>query len=146
MAALDDWSIELLTGKNFAQAATIRLGWDYLLGERRLGRLATIDRTGLPHVVPVGMWSYNSDLETIDVSGHGFAATRKFRNVQANPKAAFIVDDLASVQPWRPRAVMVQGEARTRVSLRHGSVPGWRVTRTERGSWHRPGGRGSVLT
>ena len=89
---------------------------NYLLGERRLGRLATIDRTGLPHVVPVGMWRYNSDLGTIDVSGHGFAGTRKFRNVQANPKAAFIVDDLASVQPWRPRAVMVQGGAEAVIS------------------------------
>jgi pyridoxamine 5'-phosphate oxidase family protein len=83
----------------------------YLLGERRLGRLATIDLTGLPHVVPVGMWRYNPNLATIDVSGRDFAATRKFRNVQANPMAAFIVDDLASVQPWRPRAVMVQGHA-----------------------------------
>ena len=84
---------------------------DYLLGERRLGRLATVDVAGQPHVVPVGKWRYNSEIDTIDVSGHDFAATRKFRNVQGNPKVAFIVDDLASVQPWRPRAVMVQGYA-----------------------------------
>ena len=81
---------------------------DYLLGERRLARLATVDPSGLPHVVPVG-WSYNAELATIDVSGRNFAATRKFRNVRANPKAALVVDDV--LPPWRPRSVMVQGRA-----------------------------------
>jgi len=80
----------------------------YLLGERRLGRLATADATGAPHVVPIG-WSYNADLGTIDVSGRNFAATRKYRNVRANPSAAFVVDDV--LPPWRPRCVMVQGSA-----------------------------------
>lgn len=80
----------------------------YLLGERRLGRLATADATGQPHVVPVG-WSYDPNLGTIDVSGHNFAGTRKYRNVQANPRAAFVVDDV--LPPFRPRCVMVQGTA-----------------------------------
>ncbi len=66
---------------------------DYLLGERRLGRLATADATGQPHVVPVG-WRYNPELGTIDISGRNFAATKKFRNVRENPKAAFVVDDI----------------------------------------------------
>lgn len=81
---------------------------DYLLSERRLGRLATVDATGLPHVVPVG-WHYNRELGTIDISGRNFAATKKFRNVRAYPKAAFLVDDV--LPPWRPRSVMVQGQA-----------------------------------
>ena len=81
---------------------------DYLLGERRLGRLATADAAGRPHVVPVG-WSYNSQLGTIDVSGRDFASTKKFRNAQANPHAAFVVDDV--LPPWRPRCVTVQGAA-----------------------------------
>ncbi len=83
---------------------------DYL-GERRIGRLATVDASGLPHVVPVGMWHYNPELGTIDVSGRNFAATKKFRNVRAHPKAAFVIDDVASVDPWQPRCVMVQGAA-----------------------------------
>ena len=83
----------------------------YLTGERRLGRLATADASGRPHVVPVGMWRYNPDLGTLDVTGHNFAASRKFRNVQDNPQAAFVVDDLVSTDPWRPRSVMVQGPA-----------------------------------
>jgi pyridoxamine 5'-phosphate oxidase family protein len=83
---------------------------DYLTSERRLGRLATVDAAGMPHVVPVG-WRYNEQLGTIDISGREFAASRKFRNVQATAKAAFVVDDMASVNPWRPRAVMVRGRA-----------------------------------
>lgn len=80
----------------------------YLLGERRLGRLATADAAGRPHVVPVG-WSYNAGLGTVDISGHSFAATKKFRNARANPQVAFVVDDV--LPPWRPRCVTVQGAA-----------------------------------
>ena len=83
----------------------------YLTGERRLGRLATVDATGQPHVVPIGMWRHNAKFGTIDISGRNFAATKKFRNVKAAPRAAFVVDDLASIDPWRPRSVMVQGRA-----------------------------------
>jgi pyridoxamine 5'-phosphate oxidase family protein len=84
---------------------------DYLQGERRLGRLATVDETGRPHVVPVGMWRYNAELGAIDVGGHDLARTRKYRNVAANHRAALVIDDLASTDPWRPRAVLVQGSA-----------------------------------
>ncbi len=76
--------------------------------EGKLGRLATVDATGQPHVVPVG-WRYNPDLDTIDISGRDFARTRKFRNVQANPKVAFVVDDV--LPPWSPRCVQVRGRA-----------------------------------
>lgn len=81
---------------------------EYLLGEKRLGRLATVDADGMPHVVPVG-WRYDPEEGTIYVSGRNFAATKKFRNVKANPKAAFVIDDV--LPPWRPRSVMVQGRA-----------------------------------
>jgi pyridoxamine 5'-phosphate oxidase family protein len=80
---------------------------DYLTG-RRLGRLATVDADGLPHVVPLG-WSYNPALDTIDVGGRDFARTKKFKNVKANPKAALVIDDV--LPPWQPRGVMVRGEA-----------------------------------
>ena len=80
----------------------------YLMGERRLGRLATADARGRPHVVPVG-WSYNAELGTIDISGHAFASTKKFRNAKVNPHAAFVVDDV--LPPWRPRCVTVRGAA-----------------------------------
>lgn len=81
---------------------------EYLLGGQHLGRLATIDEKGRPHVVPLG-WRYNDGTGTIDVSGRNFAATKKYRNVQHNPNVAFVVDDV--LPPWRPRCVMVQGRA-----------------------------------
>ncbi len=90
---------------------------DYLLTEPRLGRLATADATGAPHVVPVG-WSYNHELRTIDITGRNFAATRKYRNVQANPRAAFVVDDV--LPPFRPRSITVQGTAHALKGGGHG--------------------------
>jgi pyridoxamine 5'-phosphate oxidase family protein len=78
------------------------------LAERRLGRLATVDATGIPHVVPLG-WSYNPATDTIDVSGRDFARTAKFRNAAAHPWVALVVDDV--LPPWQPRAVMVGGRA-----------------------------------
>ncbi len=80
----------------------------YYLADRRLGRLATVDPDGLPHVVPLG-WSYNPALDTIDIGGRDFARTAKFRNVRANPRVALVIDDV--LPPWRPRCVMVRGEA-----------------------------------
>ncbi len=82
----------------------------YLLGERRLGRIATIGKDGTPHVVPVG-WSYNAEHDSIDVGGRDFANTKKFRDVARSGRAAIVVDDLASTDPWRPRAVEVRGRA-----------------------------------
>lgn len=78
------------------------------LAEGKLGRLATIDRTGLPHVVPLG-WRYNPALDTIDIGGRDFARTAKFKNVERNPNVALVVDDI--LPPWRPRCVMVRGQA-----------------------------------
>jgi len=81
----------------------------YLSGQR-LGRLATIGPTGQPHVVPVG-FRYNPEHDTIDIGGHDFAKRKKFTDVRANPKVAFVVDDLASVSPWRPRGIEIRGKA-----------------------------------
>jgi pyridoxamine 5'-phosphate oxidase family protein len=84
----------------------------YLGGDRRLGRLATVGRDGTPHVVPVG-WSLNESDGTIDVGGHSLERTKKFRDAARSGRAAIVVDDLASVDPWRPRAVEVRGRAET---------------------------------
>ncbi len=79
------------------------------LNSQRLGRLATA-ADGQPHVVPVS-FRYNPELDTIDIGGHSFAKRKKFRDVQRNPRVAFVVDDLASVDPWRPRGIEIRGEA-----------------------------------
>jgi pyridoxamine 5'-phosphate oxidase family protein len=80
------------------------------LQSQRLGRLATVDATGQPHVVPVA-YRYNPDLDTIDVGGHGIAASKKYRDVAATGRAAFVVDDLVTVDPWRPRMLEIRGRA-----------------------------------
>jgi len=80
------------------------------LKSQRLGHLATADLDGQPHVVPVG-FRYNPELDTIDIGGHDFAKRKKYRDVQRNPRVAFVVDDLASVSPWRVRGIEIRGEA-----------------------------------
>lgn len=82
----------------------------YLRGGRRLARIATVGADGTPHVVPVG-WSYNGDLDTIEVRGRNFEQTKKFRDVARSGRAALVIDDLASTDPWRPRGVEVRGRA-----------------------------------
>jgi pyridoxamine 5'-phosphate oxidase family protein len=82
---------------------------DYLAGQR-LGRLATAGPDHRPHVVPTS-FRYNAELGTIDIGGHRVADTKKFRDVQANGWAAFVVDDLVPVDPWRPRMLEIRGPA-----------------------------------
>ncbi len=78
------------------------------LRDQRLGRLATVDAKGRPHVVPVG-FRYNAEKETIDVGGHNLAGTKKFRDAGETGLAAFVVDDV--LPPWRARGVEVRGRA-----------------------------------
>jgi pyridoxamine 5'-phosphate oxidase family protein len=82
----------------------------YLRGGRQLGRLATVGADGTPHVVPVG-FIYNAARDTIDIGGRDLARTKKFRDVARAGRAAIVVDDLESTDPWRPRAVEVRGRA-----------------------------------
>ena len=82
---------------------------EYLAGQR-LGRIATAGADGKPHVVPTS-FRYNSELGAIDVGGLHVATTKKYRDVQANPWAAIVVDDLVSTDPWRPRMLEIRGRA-----------------------------------
>jgi pyridoxamine 5'-phosphate oxidase family protein len=83
---------------------------DYLRADRKLGRIATVGADGTPHVVPSG-WLYNEQLETIDVTGRDVANTKKFRDVRRSRRAAIVIDDLATTNPWHPRAIEVRGRA-----------------------------------
>jgi pyridoxamine 5'-phosphate oxidase family protein len=82
---------------------------DYLTSQP-LGRLATAGADGKPHVVPVGLF-YNAEHETIDIGGYNFGARKKYRDVQANPWVAIVVDDLISTDPWTVRMIEVRGRA-----------------------------------
>ena len=85
---------------------------DYL-GERvpgRLARVATVGKDGTPHVVPVG-WRFNRELDTIDIGGMNLPATKKFRDVARGGRAAVVIDDLLSTDPWQPRGIEIRGRA-----------------------------------
>jgi pyridoxamine 5'-phosphate oxidase family protein len=82
---------------------------DYLR-EQRLGRLATVRPDGGVQNNPVG-FGYNERLGTIDIGGHAMAASRKFRNVAAGSPVAFVVDDIASLDPWTVRCLEIRGDA-----------------------------------
>ncbi|MGW1743986.1 PPOX class F420-dependent oxidoreductase [Nocardia sp. NPDC001965] len=82
---------------------------DYLAGQQ-LGRLATVAPDGAPQNNPVG-FRYNPELGTIDIAGWNMGRSRKFRNLAGNNRVAFVVDDIASVQPWRVRCLEIRGTA-----------------------------------
>ena len=51
------------------------------------------------------------DVLDVVVGGLDLTKTRKYYNVKATGRASLAVDDLASVDPWRPRLVKVTGSA-----------------------------------
>lgn len=80
------------------------------LASQRLGRLATLAPKGSPQVRPV-RFQYNAKLDTIDIGGRAMAGSRKLRNVENDPRVSFVIDDLASIDPWRPRGIEIRGRA-----------------------------------
>lgn len=87
---------------------------EYLRGQP-LARVATVSAKGAPHVVPVG-FRISEEGDAIDFGGHGFAGSKKHRDLQANSKVAVVIDDLASTNPWTPRGIEVRGTAEIRDS------------------------------
>jgi pyridoxamine 5'-phosphate oxidase family protein len=102
---------------------------------QRLGRLATVGPDGKPHVVPVG-FRYDADADAIDIGGHGLDRSKKWRDLVANPSVAFVIDDLASVDPWTPRGVEIRGTAEMHEAggerIGPGFGPAWLRIRAER--------------
>ena len=79
------------------------------LRSQPLARISTVAQDGQPDVAPVG---FEFDGTYFYVGGHDPVKTRKYRNVKAgNEKVALVIDDLKSVDPWRPRFVRVYGTA-----------------------------------
>jgi pyridoxamine 5'-phosphate oxidase family protein len=82
---------------------------DYL-DSQRIGRLATSQPDGTLQNNPVG-FGVNRELGTIDIGGFNMSRSRKFRNVAENGRAAFVLDDVYSVDPWRVRFLEIRGRA-----------------------------------
>jgi len=81
------------------------------LGDQPLGRLATQREDGTLQVSPVG-FSVQPD-GTIEIGGFRMAGSYKYRNVAANGRVAFVVDDVPSQDPWRVRCLEIRGVAET---------------------------------
>lgn len=94
------------------------------LRSQRLGRIATVGSHGAPHAVPVG-FRVSEDADAIEVGGHGMSRSKKWHDLQANPRVAFVVDDLASVNPWTPRGIEVRGRAELITDGGDRFGPGW---------------------
>jgi pyridoxamine 5'-phosphate oxidase family protein len=94
---------------------------DYL-SKADLGRLATIQRDGTPQNSPVG-FTYNDELGTIDIAGYQMSKSQKFRNIANNAQVAFVVDDIASRDPWRVRCLEIRGTAeQSEIAPSHGAA------------------------
>ncbi len=75
-----------------------------------LGRLATIAPDGTLQNSPVG-FTYNAELGTIDIHGYHMSKSRKYRNLEHHNTVAFVIDDIASRDPWRVRCLEIRGTA-----------------------------------
>jgi pyridoxamine 5'-phosphate oxidase family protein len=80
------------------------------LKSQRLGRLATLRPDGTLQNNPVG-FSFDEETGTFEIGGMNFGRSQKYKNVVANGQVAFVIDDLETVDPWKPRMVEVRGTA-----------------------------------
>lgn len=94
------------------------------LRSQKLGRIATSGLGGQPHVVPV-TFQFDAAAGVFEVGGRGLGKSKKFRDLRQNPKVAFVVDDLATVQPWAPRGIEVRGRAELFDEGGERFGPGW---------------------
>ncbi len=80
------------------------------LSSQTLGRLATVQPDGTLQVNPVG-FTYNAEVDTFDIHGCRLSTSSEFRNIAQNGRAAFVIDDVPSVDPWRVRCLEIRGQA-----------------------------------
>jgi pyridoxamine 5'-phosphate oxidase family protein len=80
------------------------------LRSQRLGRLATLAPDGTLQNSPVGFY-VDETAGAINIYGRDLGNSKKFHNVAANGKVAFVVDDIVSFDPWQVRCFEVRGTA-----------------------------------
>ena len=78
------------------------------LAAQPLMRFATASTDGRPDVAPV---VFEVDGDDIVTAGFDITHTVRYRNLQSNPRATLVVDDLATIQPWSPRGIKIIGTA-----------------------------------
>lgn len=78
------------------------------LRSQRVGRLATVNARGEPHVVPV-RYRYNPALDAVELGGRGMGASKKYHDAASRPAVAFVVDDRGPA--GEPRGIEIRGVA-----------------------------------
>ena len=81
----------------------------YLTDVHPMARLATVGADGMPHVMPLGMYSIEAETDAIVTTGQDLTATKKWRDVLGNGRAAIVIDDV--LPPFRPRGIEIRGRA-----------------------------------
>jgi pyridoxamine 5'-phosphate oxidase family protein len=84
------------------------------LARQARGHLSTRGPNGTPQVKPLG-FRYNPTLDTIDITGFNMAGSAKYRNVQANPDVAFVVDEVTGPSMEGAHFLEIRGVAETAV-------------------------------
>jgi pyridoxamine 5'-phosphate oxidase family protein len=80
------------------------------LARQPRGHLATIGSDGTPQVKPLG-FTYNAALGTIDIAGFNMGGSAKYRNIQANPRVAFVVDEVTEASMEGAHFLEIRGVA-----------------------------------
>lgn len=79
------------------------------LKSQRLARIATVSSKFQPDVAPVG---FEFDGQYFYIGGLQQTNTYKYKNVaNGNTKVALVIDDVESIDPWKPRGIKIHGEA-----------------------------------
>jgi pyridoxamine 5'-phosphate oxidase family protein len=118
---------------------------DYL-ATQHIGRLATVSPDGQVQNNPTNFF-LDAGTGTIVIGGGALGRSKKFRNVQQGSTVAFVVDDLATVDPWAPRGIEIRGKAAA-LTDQEPPLPGMsreiiRITPTKIVSWRLDGPRAS---
>jgi pyridoxamine 5'-phosphate oxidase family protein len=98
----------------------------------KLGRIATIGRTGSLHVAPVG-FAYDPATDVLEVRGADLQQTKKWKDLAHDSRVAMVIDDV--LPPWHPRGVEVRGHA----TLTDGARPVIVIIPDRIVSWGLPG-------
>ncbi|HEX4220103.1 MAG TPA: PPOX class F420-dependent oxidoreductase [Acidimicrobiales bacterium] len=95
-----------------AEHVTLTDAEERFLTRQPRGHLSTIGPDGTPQVKPLG-FSYNAALGTIDIGGFNMAGSAKYRNVLANPRVAFVVDEVTEASIEWAHFLEIRGMAET---------------------------------
>ena len=101
----------------------------YISGQRLL-RIATISAKPTVDVAPV---AFRFDGQRFHIGGLDLKSTFKYRNIKDNGHVALVIDDLKTIDPWRPRGVKIHGTGE--IATRPDGREVIEVTPTRKWSW-----------